>query len=77
MKDGAATRQTMLSTSMSKQLFETSDSKACTFNYSAHRDRVTGLCRGMVMESVAGLSTEILPLVDVGTLATNSDSGRL
>jgi len=40
MKDGAATRQIMLSTSMSEQLFETSDCKACIFNNSAHRDRV-------------------------------------
>jgi len=30
----------------------------------------------MVMKSVARLSIEILPLVDVRTLATNNDSGR-
>jgi hypothetical protein len=30
----------------------------------------------MVMEWVAGLSSEILPLVDVRTLATNNDSGE-
>ena len=69
MKDGAATRQIMLSTSMSEQLFETSDCKACIFNNSAHRDRVHRIVswNGDEMRAVAHYN--------VLALAHNSEAG--